>query len=78
MESSFLETRLVGLLGVFPDSPDDTGHLGDFINATGETNGDYLLYGPGLSGSRRPRQKEIVGDPYRDEEESGGETLRYI
>jgi hypothetical protein len=60
------------------DTPDDAGHLGDFVYATGETDCDYLLYGPGFSRSRRPREKEIVGAPYRNEKQGGNETLSYV
>ena len=67
LEPGFFKARLFRLLGVVSDSPDYTGHLGDFVYATGETNCDYLLYGPRFSGSRRPRHKKIVGGPYRDE-----------
>lgn len=51
LESGFLELRLVRLLGVVPGSPDDAGHLGNFMYAAGKTNGDYLLEGPGTSRS---------------------------
>lgn len=51
LESSFLEAGLLGFFGVVSDSPDHTSHFGDFVYATGETNGDYLLYRPGLSRS---------------------------
>ena len=78
LEPSFFETRLLGFFGVISDTPDDTGHLGDFVHATSKPNGDDLFYGPGLSGSGGARHQEIVGDPYRDEEESGGETLSYV
>lgn len=78
LESGFLELRLVRLLGVVPGSPDDACHLGNFVYATGKTNGDYLLDGPGASRSRRPRGEEIVGGPYRNEEESASEALGHI
>ena len=51
LEPGFFETRLLGLLGVVSDSPDDAGHLGDFMHATSKTNSDDLLYGPGFSRS---------------------------
>ena len=50
LESGFLELRLVGLLGVVSGTPDDAGHLGNFVDTTGKTNGDYLLDGPGVPG----------------------------
>jgi len=51
LEPGFFETRLLGLLSVVSDSPDDTGHFGNFMHATSKTDGDDLFYGPGFSRS---------------------------
>ena len=78
LEPSFFEPRFFRFLGVISDSPDDTGHLGDFVYAASEPHGDDLFYGPGFSRPPRPGEKEVVSDPYGDEKEGGGKTLGYV
>jgi len=51
LEPSFLERRFLGLFGVVSNSPDNTGHLCDFMDAASKTDGDDLLYRPGFSRS---------------------------
>ena len=46
LEPSFLEAGLLGFFSVVSDTPDDTGHLGDFVYATSKSDGDDLFYGP--------------------------------